>query len=115
MEITQEELQKFENNFKNLIDKYIEYFNLYNQLIINSRRTTEQNLELKMIHDLLIAIGEILTLAIRTIGDDLFGKAINIYYHYKQIANTGDSDAQFLIKELKPLFANSLNNRIYMN
>ena len=115
MNITKEELQKFENNFQYLVDKYIQYFNLYNELIYNTKRTSEEELELKMIHELLVSVGHILAITIRTMGDDLFGKALHLYYQYKQIADSGDTDAQYLIKELKPLFANSLNNRIYMN
>ncbi len=115
MNITREELQKFENNFRFLVEKYIQYFDQYNLLIFNSKRTSDEDLELKMIQEMLVSIGRILAVTIRTMGDDLFGKALNLYYHYKQIASTGDTDAQSLIKELKPLFANSLSNRIYMN
>ena len=115
MNITRDELQIFENNFRFLVEKYIQYFDQYNVLIFNVNRTSKEDLELKMIHELLVSIGKILAVTIRTMGDDLFGKALNLYYHYKQIAGSGDPDAQSLIKELKPLFANSLSNRIYMN
>lgn len=115
MQITQEELQNFEKTLRYVVDKYIEYINLYNQLMVNTKRNPEENLELKMLHDLLTSIGEILAIAIRSIGDDLFGKALHLYYHYKQFATKGDVEAQNLIKELKPLLENSLSNRIYMN
>jgi hypothetical protein len=115
MNNSKDEVKNFENNFKFLVDKYIQFFIFYNQLIDNTKRTYKEELELKMVHELLVSVGHILAITIRTMGDDIFGKALDLYYQYKQIADSGDTDAQCLIKELKPLFANSLNNRIYMN
>lgn len=115
MALTKDELEKSENDFRYLIDKYVHYFIIYNQLITKNKRTAEEEQEFLMIHELLLSIGEVLAIAIRALGDELFGNAIDLYYHYKQIANKGNRDAQFLVKELKPLLAISLNSRINMN
>ena len=115
MALSQEEREKFEEDFRYLVDKYVQFFMIYNQLINKSNRTPEEEQEFVSVHQLLLSIGEVLSVAIQALGDDLFGKAIDMYYRFKEIAGKGDSGAQHLIKELQPIFAASLNSRIYKN
>jgi hypothetical protein len=115
MALKKEELTTFVNNFRYLIDQYVQYFGIYYELLKKSNKTTVEEHEFKLIQELLLSIGEILVIAVRTLGDDLFGKAIDLYYHYKQIAVNGDPKAQYIVNELKPLVNLRLSSRMTMN
>ena len=115
MPLSDEERIKFEKDFKYLVDKYIEFLSRYNQLLSKESRSPEEELEFQTIQQLLLTIGEVLSTALSSIGDDLMGKALNLYYHYKDIATSGDKEAQVLLEELKPMLAASLNSRINKN
>lgn len=115
MALSPEERQKFEEDFKYLVNKYVEIFTQYNQLLNKSERSKEEEQEFLAVQKMLLNLGDSLSTAIQTLGDDLFGKAINLYYHYKDEAASGNRDAEELLKELKPLFAASLQSRINKN
>jgi hypothetical protein len=115
MSLSQEERQKFEKDFRYLVDKYIDYLTQYNSFLLMETRNPEEEKEFKTIQQLLLSIGEVLSMAMQALGDDLFGKAIGLYYEYKEAALGGDINAQRLIKELKPMFEASLNSRINRN
>ncbi|HEY4786388.1 MAG TPA: hypothetical protein VIH57_10085 [Bacteroidales bacterium] len=115
MTLSDEEREKFEADFKFLINKYIEFLTYYNQLLCKIVRTPEEEKEFQTIQKLLLAIGEVLSAALRSLGDDLFGKALDMYYHYKDIASTGNKEAEILLNELKPVLAASLSARINKN
>jgi len=114
MSLTDDERQKFETDFKYLVDKYVEFLSVYNELLIKERSVEEEK-EFQAVQQLLLNIGEVLFGALKSIGDDLFGKALDLYYHYKDIASKGDEDAQNLLNELKPMLAASLTSRINKN
>lgn len=115
MSLLQEERQKFEQDFRYLIDKYIEYLAQYNSFLVMVTRNSEEETEFQTIKQLLLSIGEVLSMAMQAMGDDLFGKAVGLYYEYKEAAFSGDMDAQHVLKELKPMFEASLSSRINMN
>ena len=115
MAISEEERLKFERDFKYLVEKYIEFLSSYNRMVIKDTRTIEEEKEFQIIQQLLLNIGEVLSVALKSIGDDLFGKALDLYYHYKSMAADGDKDAQDLLEDLKPMLAASLNARINKN
>ncbi len=115
MSLSDEERKKFEQDFKYLVNKYIEYISHYKQLLGKADLSLEEEQEFQTVQQLLLTIGEVLSTALQSLGDDLFGKAMDLYYHYKDIAATGDKDAQDLLSELKPLLAASLTSRINKN
>ena len=115
MSISEEDRLKFEKDFKYLVDKYIEFLSYYNKMVIKDSRTIEEEKEFQTVQQLLLNIGEVLSVALKSIGDDLFGKALDLYYQYKKLAAEGDKDAQELLENLKPMFEASLNSRINKN
>lgn len=115
MPLSQEERKKFEDDFKYLVSKYVEFFSKYNVLLNKQERTQEEEQEFLAVQKMLLDIGEALSTALQTLGDDLFGKAVDLYYNYKDAAGAGDQEAQQLLNELKPLFAASLQSRINKN
>ncbi|SRR6266542_3227939 len=114
MSISDEDRKKFETDFKYLVDKYVEFLSVYGKLV-TKERTAEEEKEFLIIQQLLLNIGEVLLIALKSMGDNLFGKALDLYYHYKDVASTGNQEAQSLLNELKPLFAASLKARITKN
>ena len=114
MSLSDEEHQKFEQDFKYLVSKYVEFISRYNQLI-TKERSVEEEKEYLAVQQLLLNIGEVLSVALKSMGDDLFGKALDLYYQYKDMATLGDKDAQELLKELKPMLEASLTSRINKN
>lgn len=115
MSRTEEEQKKFEDDFKYLINKYIEYLAYFSLLISKETRTPQEEQDLQVVQQLLINMGNVLSSALKSMSDDLFGKALDLYYHYKDFAAMGNKDAQHLMKELKPLLAATLNSRINKN
>jgi hypothetical protein len=115
MSLSQEERQKFEEDFKYLVGRYVEFFTQYNQLLNKSERSKEEEQEFLAVQKMLLNIGEALSTALQTLGDDLFGKAVDLYYYYKDMAASGNKEVQGLLNELKPLFAASLQARINKN
>ncbi len=115
MAISEEDRLKFEKDFKYLVEKYVEFLSYYNRMVIKETRTIEEEKEFQTIQQLLLNIGEVLSIALKSIGDDLFGKALDLYYHYKNMAADGDKDAMELLEDLKPMLAASLNSRINKN
>jgi hypothetical protein len=115
MALSQEDRQKFEKDFRYLVDKYIEFLSTYNQLLSCESRTPEQEQQLQSMQKLILNIGEVLSNAMQALGDDLFGKAVDLYYHFKDAALAGDTAAQEVVKELKPMFEATLTSRINKN
>lgn len=115
MSISQKEKQKFEQDFRYLVDKYIDYLTQYNNFLLNKTRSIEEETEFQTIQQLLLSIGVVLSMAMQALGDDLFGKAVGLYYKYKEAALAGDIDAQNVLNELKPRFDASLTSRINKN
>ena len=115
MVLSQEEREKFENDFRYLIDRYIHFFDVYYRLLAKIGRSPEEELEFQTVHQLLLSIGEVLSSAIQSFGDDLFGKSMDIYYQFKQLANEGDRKAQNFIKQMRPILEASLKARINKN
>lgn len=115
MSLSEEERKKFENDFKYLVNRYIEFLSFYNYLLTKENRTTEEEQEFEATQQLLLNIGNVLSAALKSMSDDLFGKALDLYYHYKDFAAMGDKDAQLYLEELKPLLEASLNSRINKN
>jgi hypothetical protein len=115
MSLSEEERQKFERDFRYLIDKYIEYLTQYNRFLVKENRSDDEETEFQTVQRLLLSIGEVLSMAMQALGDDLFGKAVGLYYEYKEAAYAGDADALHVLKELKPMFEASLNARINKN
>jgi hypothetical protein len=106
---------KFEADFRYLVDKYIECLSRYHQLSSKSTLTTQEDREFQILKQLLLNICEILSTTLKSLSDDLFGKALDLYYYYKDMASKGNNDAVELVNELKPLFAASLKARVNMN
>lgn len=115
MSLSEDERQKFERDFRYLVDKYIEYITQYNRFLLIETRSDDEESEFQTIQQLLLSIGEVLSMAMQALGDDLFGKAVGLYYEYKEAAYAGDTGAQHILKELRPLFEASLNSRINQN
>ena len=115
MSLSQEDRKKFEQDFRYLVDKYIEYLTQYNEFLAMETRTIDEEKEFQTVQQLLLSIGEVLSMAMQALGDDLFGKAVGLYYEYKEAALFGNVDAQHVVKELKPMFEASLNSRINKN
>ena len=115
MSLSEEERKKFEQDFRYLVDKYIECLIQYNQFLVNENRSVVEENEFQTVQHLLLSVGEVLSMAMQTLGDDLFGKAVGLYYEYKEAACAGDISAQYVLKELKPMFDASLNSRITKN
>lgn len=115
MPISEEDNKKFEHDFQYLVDQYITFFSQYSLLINKKNRSFEEEEEFLKVQQLLLSISSILSTTMQSLSDELFGKAIDLYYHYKLNANDGDMFAKQLVNDLKPLFAASLNSRIYKN
>lgn len=115
MSLKDEDHLKFEADFKGLVEKYIEFLSLYNQLLLKPNLTPDEEIEFQVIKQLLLNICDVLSTTLKTLSDELFGKALDLYYYYKGMALQGDNDARSLVNELKPMFANSLRSRISMN
>jgi hypothetical protein len=115
MPLKKEDQLKFEADFKYLVNKYIEFLSRYSQLLSKPTLTTDEEQELSSLKQLLLNISEVLSATLKSLSDELFGKALDLYYHYKDIALTGDNEALDFVNEMKPLFAASLKARISMN
>jgi ABC-type transporter MlaC component len=115
MAISKEDKEKFEQNFSYLVTKYTELLESYTELLGKDGRSEDEEHDLLMAKELLNTIGNVLSVAMQSIGDELFGKAVNMYYHFKEAADAGDTKAQEIICDLKPLFEASLNERINNN
>ena len=81
MSLSDEEHQKFEQDFKYLVSKYVEFISRYNQLI-TKERSVEEEKEYLAVQQLLLNIGEVLSVALKSMGDDLFGKALDFHAGY---------------------------------
>jgi len=115
MSLSQEERQKFEEDFKYLVGRYVDIFTQYNQLLTKTERSMDEEQEFLAVQKMLLNIGEALSSALHSLGEDLFGKAVDLYYYYKDIASSGNKEVKDILEELKPLFAASLQSRINKN
>ena len=115
MAISEEDRKKFERDFQYLVDQYISFFSQYNLLINKKDRSFEEEEEFLKVQQLLLSISSILSTTMQSLSDELFGKAVDLYYHYKLNAGDGNLFAQQLVDDLRPLFAASLNSRINKN
>ena len=115
MPISDDDRKNFEENFQYLVDQYISFFTQYNRLITKKERSFEEDEEFLKVQQLLLSISSTLSSSMKSLSDELFGNAIDMYYHYKINASDGNQFAQKLVEDLKPLFAASLNSRIYKN
>lgn len=115
MPLSKQEREQIETDFKYLIKKYIESTNVYNSLISKSTLSKVDEKDLEEVRGVIQTLNEVISAAMLSVGNDLFGKAVDMYYHFKETAETGDVQAKKLIKDLKPIFHNSLYMRINNN
>lgn len=115
MPISEDDRKKFEHDFQYLVDQYISFFSQYSILINKNDRSFEEEEEFLKVQQLLLSISSILSTTMQSLSDELFGKAVDLYYHYKVDAGDGNVFAKQLVEDLRPLFAASLSSRIYKN
>lgn len=88
---------------------------VYNHLKDMSCRTPEEDQQLADIEEKLAQAYPYIDYMKNYFGDIVYKQAIAIYYHIKMKADEGNVEAQKAIKELKPLFEETLRNQIENN
>ncbi len=112
---SEEDKQKFNKDLGYLVEILSELIKQYNDLLLKGELNSEEDEALKTIQEFLLSLGAILPNAISELNEDLYGKSVGLYYAFKEAAINGDPNAQIIIKELKPMFEDSLGERLNMN
>jgi len=102
------ELEKFITILNELVPKYA-------RLIKKKNISDEEKTELGDMEHLLIELNSKITRIKNTLDDHLYGHKFDLYYKYKKLANSGDSQAEAKRKHLFDFFNESLKGEELFN